>query len=106
MTKSEDRTTELVADLPTPSVPPWLRIPWKHAITPMIRPNTVVLKVGARKSLKLAPANPAWRNFWKEIGSAKAVAIQPVITPAKSAANVSSGSIRTQAAMRVKASSL
>src|SRR5580658_2615997 len=58
MTKSEERTTELVAESPTPAVPPCVRMPWKQPIMPMIRPKTTVLKVGARKSLKLAPANP------------------------------------------------
>src|SRR5208337_2646753 len=42
MTKSEDRTTELVAENPTPAVPPLARIPWKHPIVPIIKPNTAV----------------------------------------------------------------
>src|SRR6202167_6456498 len=63
MTNREANTTELVAERPTPWVPPWLRIPWKHAIGAMIRPNTAVRKVGARKWLKLVPPNPECRNF-------------------------------------------
>src|SRR6202047_1977207 len=58
MTNSEERTTELVAESPTPAVPPCVTIPWKHPIIPMISPKTAVLKVGARKSLKLAPTKP------------------------------------------------
>src|SRR6267143_2250500 len=45
-------------------------------------------------------------NLWKEIGSTKASATQPKSTPQKSAARVSSGSIRMQATMRVKATPL
>src|SRR4029077_8218027 len=58
ITKSEERTTELVAESPTPAVPPCVRIPWKQPIVPMIRPNTAVLKVGARKSLNLLAIKP------------------------------------------------
>src|SRR5713226_6739621 len=50
MIKSEERTTELVAERPTPSVPPCVRIPSKQAITPIMRPKTAVLKVGGKKS--------------------------------------------------------
>src|SRR5271166_4724348 len=106
MTKSEDRTTELVAENPTPAVPPWVRIPWKHPIIPMIRPKTAVLRVGATKSLKLAPRKPLLMNLRKETGSTKVSAIQPNTTAQKSAARVKSGSIRMQAAMRVKAKNL
>src|SRR5271157_2163853 len=106
MTKSEDRTTELVAEKPTPAVPPFVRMPWKHPITPMIRPKTAVRRVGARKSLKLAPAKPRLMNRRKETGSTRVSAIQPNSTPQKSPARVSSGSIRMHATMRVKAKNL
>ena len=62
ITNSDDKTTELVAARPTPAAPPRVRIPWKHAISPMIRPNTAVLNVGGRKSLKSAPLKPALMN--------------------------------------------
>src|ERR1700674_2156481 len=106
MTKSEDRTTELVAERPTPAAPPCVRIPWKHPMVPMMRPKTAVLKVGARKSPKVAPTKPWLMNLWKDTGSTKVSAIQPKSTPQKSAARVSSGSIRMQATMRVKAKNL
>jgi hypothetical protein len=46
MTNSDDSTTELVADLPTPSVQPRVRIPWKQDTIPIVNPNTVVLTMG------------------------------------------------------------
>src|SRR5271166_4074377 len=62
ITNSEDKTTELVAARPTPAAPPWVRIPWKQATRPMISPNTMVLKVGGRRSLKSAPLKPLLMN--------------------------------------------
>ena len=60
--KSEASTTELVAARPTPAAPPVVRIPWKHAINPMISPYTAVLKVGGRNELKVAPWKPLSMN--------------------------------------------
>src|SRR5271165_3295153 len=105
ITNSDDNTTELVAARPTPAAPPCVRIPWKHATSPMIRPNTIVLNVGGRKSLKSAPLKPALMNWCKETGSTIACVTQPMSKPQKSAARVSRGSIRIQARMRVAASS-
>jgi hypothetical protein len=34
ITKSEEMTTELVAEFPTPAVPPFVFIPWKQPIVP------------------------------------------------------------------------
>src|SRR5580704_5779113 len=62
ITNSEDKTTELVAARPTPAAPPFVRIPWKHAIVPMIKPKNAVLNVGGRKSLKSAPLKPLLMN--------------------------------------------
>lgn len=84
ITKSEDMTTELVAEIPTPAVPPCVRIPWKQPIIPMINPKMAVLKVGARKSLKLVPAKPRWMNLVKEMGSTRVSASQPNRTPKRS----------------------
>ena len=77
ITNSEDKTTALVAERPTPSVPPCVRIPWKQATKPMIRPKTQVLNVGARKSLKFTPERPLLKNRCKEIGSARVSATHP-----------------------------
>src|SRR5205823_1556169 len=46
ITNKEERTTELVAVRPTPSVPPLVRMPWKHDTNPMITPNTEVFSIG------------------------------------------------------------
>src|SRR3990170_384581 len=100
MMKRDDKTTEFVAARPTPAVPPVARIPWKQAIRPMIRPNTAVLMVGARKSLKVAFLKPVSKNKRNEIGSLIVLATQPMTIPEKSAARVSRGSTRVHARTR------
>src|ERR1700691_3698335 len=84
ITNREDNTTELVAERPTPSVPPRVRIPWKLATRPMIRPKTEVLNVGARKSLKATPEKPLFKKRCREIGSVNVTAIHPPHNPQKS----------------------
>src|SRR5262249_23935133 len=103
---SEHRTTELVADRPTPSVPPCVRIPWKQLTSPIINPNTAVLKVGGRKSLKVTFLRPFSRKRRSEMGSTSVSVTQPVRMLQKFAANVSSGTIDTQAKTRVAARNL
>src|ERR1700682_4050523 len=104
--KIEERKTELAAWRSPPSAPPCARIPWKQATSPIIKPNTAVLKVGGRKSLKVTSLKPFCKKRRREIGSANVLATQPMRMPQKFAANVSKGSIDTQANTRVAARNL
>jgi len=106
MTKREDSTTELVAERPTPSVPPSLFIPWKHAIVPMIRPNTAVRNVGARKVAEAGSCESRVKEFLKGNRIGQGIQNPTGHYTAEIGGQVSSGSIRMQAVMRVKASSL
>ena len=69
MINIDESTTELVADRPTPAVPPLVRIPWKQETKPMIKPNIAVLKVGGRKSLSVAFFRPLCRKRRNVMGS-------------------------------------
>src|SRR5580658_4050096 len=103
---SDESTTELVAERPTPAVPPLVRIPWKHETKPMIKPNTAVLKVGGRKSLRAASFRPLCRNKRKVMGCDNVVEIHPRKMPEASATRVSNGSMHRHARTRVDARNL
>src|SRR5204863_4508864 len=62
ITNKDESTTELVADLPTPSVPPRVRMPWKQATIPIMNPKTAVLKIGGMKSLNSTFLKPFSRK--------------------------------------------
>ena len=51
-------TTALVAERPTPAVPPAVRVPWKQPTTPMSRPKTAVLAVVGMRSLNFTHSKP------------------------------------------------
>src|SRR5207248_5939954 len=72
MTNSDERTTALMADLPTPSVPPRVRMPAKQATVPIISPNTAVLRLGGMKSLNVTLLKPLSKKSRREMGSARA----------------------------------
>src|SRR5947208_1031278 len=67
----------------------------------MMKPKTIVLRVGGIKSLNSAFLKPLSRNRRSEMGSASILAIQPMNMPQKSEARVSRGSIRMHAKTRV-----
>src|SRR5438552_1804274 len=72
----------------------------------MMKPKTIVLRVGGIKSLNSAFLKPLSRNRRSEMGSASILAIQPMNMPQKSEARVSRGSIRMHAKTRVATKNL
>ena len=104
ITNSEDKTTELVAARPTPAAPPWVRIPWKHAIRPIINPNTMVLNISWKKIAEIGALKSAINKLVEGERLNRSLRHPAHDQPRAIGHRVNKGSIRMQARMPVAAS--
>ena len=81
-------TTARVVERPTPTVPPSVLRPWRHAIVPMINENTIGLTRPPIKSSVVMPSRTAEMKTLDETEYSTTAVTQPPKIPSTSASTL------------------
>ena len=96
MTRIEDETTAVVVERPTPTVPPSVLSPWRHATVPMMSAKAVDLMKPPMMSSVESPSHTAAMNELELMPKNCVETTHPPPMPTASAMSVRSGSVMMQ----------